>query len=198
VLENHTVDRTDATNATGYSQPQQLRRNHSGSRLDLFRKKRTQTPRADIVERTRSQDIGIHMLNPPGAPGGGSAFRISSTYHDRNKAQAVARNRPERRNPGMLWFGKSRSTEPERISKCSTPQTYRKSPWGPTVGHIGDRARLRIVAGRPHAVVPGESRADVAGVDLEPAPKTVRGWFRGRREPAESPLQPGLAAPQAP
>jgi uncharacterized protein involved in exopolysaccharide biosynthesis len=58
--------------------------------LDLYRKQRTQPPLADIVEKMRN-DIGIQMLNAPGAPGGGSAFRISFTYPDRNKAQAVVR-----------------------------------------------------------------------------------------------------------
>ena len=60
-------------------------------RLDLYRKQRTQTPLAAVVEKMRSRDVDIRMLNPPGAPGAGSAFRISFTYPDRNKAQAVVR-----------------------------------------------------------------------------------------------------------
>jgi hypothetical protein len=59
--------------------------------LDLYRKQRTQTPLAEVVEKMRSRDINIGMLNPPGAPSGSPAFSISFTYPDRNKAQAVVR-----------------------------------------------------------------------------------------------------------
>jgi uncharacterized protein involved in exopolysaccharide biosynthesis len=60
-------------------------------RLDLYRKQRTQTPLADVVEKMRSRDIDIRMLKPPGEPSGIPAFGISFTYPDRNKAQAVVR-----------------------------------------------------------------------------------------------------------
>jgi uncharacterized protein involved in exopolysaccharide biosynthesis len=58
--------------------------------LNLYRKERENKPLEDIIERMRTRDIHISVMNLPGVGGrGATAFEIQFSYDDASKAQAV-------------------------------------------------------------------------------------------------------------
>lgn len=59
--------------------------------LNLYRRERDSSPLEDVIERMRSRDLHINIVNLAGSAGGrpSTAFSISYQYFDRFKAQAV-------------------------------------------------------------------------------------------------------------